>query len=157
MEERVELVMLTILGIGLLLIGVTFGIHAVGSTFWIEHLLRRHAGRDGEWRSKTGMWVLMLTGIVLLVLHVLEALAWAVAYQLLPKGVRLETFEEAVYFSIVTFTTLGYGDITLDPQWRLLSGIEAMNGILLAGWSTALLFSVVQRSWKLTHKPREKQ
>ena len=149
--------MLTILVIGLLLIGVTFAIHAVGSTYWIEHLLRRHTGRDGEWRSGTGMWVLMATGIVFLVLHILEALAWAVAYLLLPGGARLETFEEAAYFSIVTFTTLGYGDVTLDPHWRLLSCVEAVNGILLIGWSTALLFSIVQRSWKLTHKPREKQ
>jgi hypothetical protein len=46
---------------------------------------------------------------------------------------------------------LGYGGITLDPEWRVLSGLEAMNGILLFGWSTALLFAVVQRSWKLSH------
>jgi hypothetical protein len=50
---------------------------------------------------------------------------------------------------MVSFTTLGYGDITLtDSEWRLLSGIEALDGILLVGWSTALLFIVVQRSWK---------
>jgi hypothetical protein len=61
---------------------------------------------------------------------------------------EIGTFEEAVYFSVVTFTTLGYGDITLaDHQWRLLSGAEALNGVLLVGWSTALLFAVVQRCW----------
>ncbi len=131
--------MLKILGIGSILVGVTFAIQAVGSTYWMEHLIRRYAGRDGNWRSGAGVWALMSTGVVLLVLHVLEALAWAVAYLVLPGGVRLETFEEAAYFSIVTFTTLGYGDIVLDPHWRLLSGAEAVNGILLAGWSTASL------------------
>ena len=51
-------------------------------------------------------------------------------------------------FFRVTFTTLGYGDITLvEHDWRLLSGIEALNGILLVGWTTAFLFMVVQRSW----------
>ena len=89
-------------------------------------------------------------------LHLLEALVWAAAFFMLPMTPGFETFEEAVYFSVVTFTTLGYGDITLDPVWRLLSGIEAVNGILLAGWSTALLFSVVQRSWTLEHKTKGK-
>ena len=57
-------------------------------------------------------------------------------------------FEAAIYFSFVTFTTLGYGDLTLSDGWRLLSGIEALNGILLDGWSTAVLFAVVQRIWQ---------
>jgi hypothetical protein len=70
---------------------------------------------------------------------------------------KIATFEEAVYFSIVTFTTLGYGDITLvDHDWRLLSGAEALSGILLVGWSTALLYAVFQRSWKgLAHGHRK--
>lgn len=75
-------------------------------------------------------------------------MVWAVAYMsLLPDG-ELATFEKALYFSFVTFTTLGYGDITLSEGWRLLSGIEALNGILLVGWTTALLFAVVQRTWQ---------
>ena len=60
----------------------------------------------------------------------------------------LETFETAVYFSFVTFTTLGYGDITLSESGRVLSGIQALNGILLVGWSTAVLFAVVQKLWQ---------
>lgn len=55
------------------------------------------------------------------------------------------TLEEALYFSTVTLTTLGYGDITLDEQWRLFASLEAANGIILFGWSTALIFAVVQR------------
>ncbi len=50
-----------------------------------------------------------------------------------------------VSFSTVTYTTLGYGDITLPPVWRVMSGFEAMNGILLFGWSTAMFYAVVQR------------
>jgi len=148
--------MLMIFGIGAVLVGVTFTIHAVGSTYWMGRLLSRDSTSDGTWRSGTGLRVSITTGAVLAALHILEALVWSVAYMALPVGGRLESFEEAVYFSIVTFTTLGYGDITLDPLWRLLGGIEAVNGILLAGWSTALLFTVVQRSWERTHKPQEK-
>ena len=67
---------------------------------------------------------------------------------MLTSSEQLDTFEQAVYFSMVTFTTLGYGDIRLGPDLRLLSGIEALNGILLVGWTTALLFAVLQHSWK---------
>ena len=97
------------------------------------------------------MWCLTSTGVVLMALHRLEALAWATAFVMLPGNPELNSFGDAAYFSFATLTTLGYGDITLGAQWRMLSGIEAMNGILLAGWSTALLFTVVQRSWKLSH------
>jgi len=46
---------------------------------------------------------------------------------------------------MVTFTTLGYGDILLDEQWRLLASFEAANGILMFGWSTAIVMAVVHR------------
>jgi len=147
---------LTKLAIGSVLVAITFAIHAFGSTHWIDHLIRRHGGHDGHWRRGRTAWSLASTGVMLMALHLLEALAWATAFFLLPGETNLKSFEEAVYFSIVTFTTLGYGDITLVPQWRLLSGIEAVNGILLAGWSTALLFSVVQRSWRMGHPPKQK-
>ena len=148
--------MLKIFAVGIVLVGVTFTIHAVGSTWWIGQLIRRFAGRDGTWRRGTTVGCLMSTGIVLLMLHLLEALVWAATFLVLPGETNLKSFEEAVYFSTVTFTTLGYGDLTLAPQWRLLSGVEAVNGILLAGWSTALLFTVVQRSWKMGHTPKQK-
>ena len=81
-------------------------------------------------------------------LHTVQIAIWAFAYrQLLPDD-ELPSFEAALYFSFVTFTTLGYGDITLTEGWRLLSGIQALNGILLVGWTTAYLFAVVQRTWE---------
>ena len=91
---------------------------------------------------------LLTTVVVATVLHALQVTIWAIAYiMMLPAG-ELQTMEEAIYFSFVTFTTLGYGDITLSEGWRILSGMEALNGILLVGWTTALLFAVVQRTWQ---------
>jgi hypothetical protein len=58
------------------------------------------------------------------------------------------SFSEAWYFSMVTFTSLGYGELTLTGNWRLLSGIEAINGIMLIGWSTAMMFSLIQQIFK---------
>lgn len=61
----------------------------------------------------------------------------------------LSDLEGSLYFSGITFTTVGYGDMTLPACWRLLSVGEAVNGVLMAGWSTAQLITVVQRMMEL--------
>ena len=132
--------------IGSALIAITVLIHAIGTTVWVRHLSGRYAG-DFPWSGRRAMFVLVNTALIVFALHTLEIVIWAGAYHaMLPVG-ELASFEEAVYFSFVTFTTLGYGEITLSEGWRLLSGIEALNGILLVGWTTAMIFSVVQRIW----------
>jgi voltage-gated potassium channel len=134
--------------IGALLVVVTVIIHGVGTLSWAHLIARRYADHGGEVRAGQALPILVGTVLVLLILHALEIVVWAYAYLLfLPSG-ELGSMEEAVYFSFVTFTTLGYGDITLTQGWRLLSGIEALNGIMLAGWSTAMLFALVQRTWQ---------
>lgn len=81
--------------------------------------------------------------------HTLHALVWACCYYFIPQiSGQFESFSEALYFSIVTFTTLGYGDISLTSDWRLLSGLEAINGIMLIGWSTAMMYSLIQKIYK---------
>jgi hypothetical protein len=64
--------------------------------------------------------------------------------------------DDAFYFSIITFTTLGYGDITLNSEWQLLAGLESMIGIMMFGMSTALLYAVVQKCWIVTHQDKFK-
>jgi hypothetical protein len=142
-------------GIGLIV--ATVLVHAVGTHVLIRFLARRYANASGLIESHKALPAVILTAMVLMVLHVIEIQLWALTYLFTLPGDTLDTFEKATYFSFVTFTTVGYGDITLSTQdWRLLSGIEAMDGILLAGWSTALLFVVVQRSWRgLERESRE--
>jgi hypothetical protein len=103
---------------------------------------------DGTLHVQKSLRILIFTGLILVFLHIVQIAIWALTYRALVPAGQLESLEQAVYFSFVTFTTLGYGDITLGEGWRLLSGIEAMNGILLVGWSTAVLFAVVQRVWQ---------
>lgn len=139
--------MLKLSFIGWALIALTVLIHAIGTTAWVRYLAQKYAGPQ-PWSSRRAMMVLVNTAIVGVVLHAIEIVIWAGAYQLLMPVNELGSFEEAVYFSFVTFTTLGYGDITLSEGWRLLSGIEALNGIILVGWTTAMIFSVVQNIWR---------
>ena len=73
---------------------------------------------------------------------VIEVVIWAATYLWLDA---IDELEKAVYFSMVTFSTLGYGEIVLSESWRLLASFEAANGIIMFGWTTALIFAVVQR------------
>ena len=104
------------------------------------------------------MFVALLSTVIFLSgLHVIQIVLWALTYQELAPD-TLPTFETAIYFSFVTFTTLGYGDITLHEGVRVLSGIESLSGIILVGWTTAVMFGVVQRAWsglKIVGKYRE--
>ena len=134
--------------LGVLLVAITVIIHAVGTTVWLRRLSFHFADVADLYHLPRSLRILISTIIVLTILHTLQIIVWALAYlYLLPENV-LDSYEEATYFSFVTFTSLGYGDITFDGVWRILSGIEALNGVLLLGWSTALLFAVVQRTWK---------
>ena len=72
----------------------------------------------------------------------IEIWIWAIVLWVLGAA-PIGTFEEALYFSTSTFTTVGYGDLVLDKQWRLLASFEAANGMILFGWSTAFIFDVV--------------
>ena len=74
---------------------------------------------------------------------VIESAMWAGVYFAVGA---MSDFRDALYFSLVTFTTLGYGDITLNEEWRLLAGFQAAIGIIIFGWTTALLVYVVQHT-----------
>lgn len=70
-------------------------------------------------------------------IHTAEIWIWALAYLSLGALASLET---SLYFSTATFTTLGYGDITLASEWRLLGAAQGADGLVLFGWSTAFIF-----------------
>jgi hypothetical protein len=81
-------------------------------------------------------------------LHTVEIWLYASLYLVLGEAHLLE---EALYFSTVTFASLGFGDIVLSPRWRLLSAIEAANGVILFAWSTTFLLGVNSRLRLLEH------
>jgi len=75
---------------------------------------------------------------------VIEAWLWALVYLLNPMITALPDMETALYFSMVSFTTLGYGDVVLVGKWRMLASIQAANGVIVFGWTTALIFVWIQ-------------
>jgi hypothetical protein len=81
----------------------------------------------------------------IVILHLLEILTWAALYVWNGAMPDLST---AVYFSAMTYTTTGYGDVVLPPGWRLDGGVEALTGILMCGWSTGFFVAVVNRLYQ---------
>jgi Ion channel len=87
--------------------------------------------------------VMIATVSVLMAAHLAEVLVWSFAYTIVrvaPPGTDL------IYFAFVNYTTLGYGDVTPLVHWHLLGPMTAMNGVLLFGWSTAVIFEVLRRA-----------
>jgi hypothetical protein len=87
--------------------------------------------------------IMVATVSVLMVAHLAEVLVWSLTYAMVgvaPAGTDL------TYFAFVNYTTLGYGDVTPVERWQLLGPMTAMNGVLLFGWSTAVMFEVLRKS-----------
>ncbi|MDC0598820.1 potassium channel family protein [Gammaproteobacteria bacterium] len=105
-------------------------------------LLNRIDPKPGFESSKPRMIYLMgIAVLVIIGVHTVEAWAWAGVYYFLGEFTDLAN---ALYFSVVTVTTLGYGDIILSERWQLLASFEAMGGIIFFGASTAFLIGVIQ-------------
>ncbi len=138
--------------IGLFIIGITVTIQGFGTEYWLNHIFKNYLHLPKESFKKKSAILLISTAIFLLLLNVFQAFVWAFTFYILPGVTEFESLEKAIYFSLITFTTLGYGDITISSANRILAGIEAINGVLLIGWSTAFMFSVVQYTWKNTIK-----
>lgn len=115
------------------------------------------ARRVLQWeRRRPQLWlaaVMVATVGVLMVAHVAEVAVWALAYRIVNAA---PPEADVLYFAFVNYTTLGYGDIVPVERWRLLGPMAAMNGVLLFGWSTAVIFEVLRhavRARKQAGKP----
>ena len=91
--------------------------------------------------------VMVATVAVLMAAHASEVIVWSLAYGLVdatPVGTDL------LYFAFVNYTTLGYGDVVPVERWQLMGPMTAMNGVLLFGWSTAVIFEVLRKAMAVT-------
>jgi len=140
--------MLTKLLIALALMAVCVVIHAVGLTSALRW--SRQASKKLEGRFWPTNWLLVRIATWTVLLHLLEILLWAGFYA---WRHGMPDLPSAVYFSAVTYTTTGYGDLVLPPEWRLVGGVEALTGILMCGWSTGFFFAIVSRIYERPAQP----
>jgi len=134
--------MLIQLLVGALVSAIAIMIHALATILSIS-VARAAARRQLASPRLHLMTVMVATVLVLMLAHTGEIVVWSLSYFIVgavPAG------SDFLYFAFVNYTTLGYGDITPVKAWQLLGPMAAMNGILMFGWSTAVLFEVLLKT-----------
>lgn len=134
--------------IALLMMFVCTIIHAlfmVVGTHTLEWRLTRFGQPKGHFDRAVLVWLMTLWMFIAILI---EAALWALLYLHHPAITGITEWVSALYFSLVTYTTLGYGDIVLSGDWRTLAGIQATNGVIMFGWTTALIFYFIQQIYK---------
>jgi hypothetical protein len=121
---------------------LNIAIHALVMTI-VVRVAQIRGARTTSHPSLILMAVMIPTVLVLMVTHALEVIVWSSAYSILDAAAA---GADLVYFAFVNYTTLGYGDVLPVERWRLLGPVTAMNGVLLFGWSTAVIFEVLRRT-----------
>ncbi len=119
------------------LMAVCVVIHATSVTAAMRWV-RVHASAEAS--SLARIWLFVRIAGWIVFFHLLEIAVWGIFY--LVRGAMPDA-QSAFYFSAVTYTTTGYGDLVLPVEWRLVGGVEALTGILMCGWSTGFFFAVV--------------
>jgi hypothetical protein len=134
--------MLSKLLVALCLMALCVAIHAGGVTSALRWARGQRYSADQFWRWT---WLFICVAGWMILLHLGEITVWALFY--FSRGAIADP-QSALYFSAVTYTTTGYGDLVLPEEWRLVGGVEALTGILMCGWSTGFFFAVVSRMYE---------
>ncbi|MCE9520019.1 MAG: potassium channel family protein [Verrucomicrobia bacterium] len=139
--------MLSKLLIAWCLMALCVTIHAMGLIAAFRLMKTRVTAVEGRfWRAT---WMLIRAAGWTLLLHLLQIALWAFNYAWNGAMPDLAT---AFYFSAVTYTTTGYGDVVLPEEWRLVGGVEALTGILMCGLSTGMFFAIFSRIFGINDK-----
>jgi len=125
-------------------------IHASGVTSALRWLRCQPSSSRNFWHRT---WLFILLAGWMILFHLIEIAVWALFY--VSKG-AMPDLHSALYFSAVTYTTTGYGDLVLPEAWRLVGAVEALTGILMCGLSTGFFFAVVSRSYESRLEPEQK-
>ena len=137
--------------VGMVLLVATTFVHAAVTGFVIalaRRLNEAHWSMQGRLRP-----MVLIAGVVLsfFMASLFEVFLWAITYMSIGA---LSGLEPALYFSMVTFTTLGYGDVVLTDTWRLLGSFQAATGIIVFGWTTAVIVALLQRIIRIEEQAR---
>jgi len=130
---------------GLLLMTAAVVIHLVGGLAVLLRL-QRWMAVEPRYPTLRALLVLVALFAALMLLHLMQVSLWALLYWW-QIGWDLNT---ALYFSTTTYATIGYGDVVPPAEWRLVAVMEGLTGVLMLGWSSALVFAIVMRLMGLT-------
>ena len=122
------------------IVSVSLMIHLAGILLMAEWLFRKREYLERMGSRRHFALVIVMLFAAIMFLHLIQTSLWAVFYY---TQRLFSDFETSLYFSMVSFTTIGYGDVLLPRTWRLLGVIEGFSGVLLCGVSTAFIFAVV--------------
>jgi Ion channel len=125
-------------------------IHVMGLMSAFRWMKQRASVIEGNFWPAT--WMLILTAGWTLLLHLLQIAVWAFYYA---WSGAMPDLESGFYFSSVTYTTTGYGDLVLPAAWRLVGGVEALTGILMCGLSTGMFFAFFSRILAIHAEPNK--
>jgi MFS superfamily sulfate permease-like transporter len=134
------------------LIVLTVVIHVVGLSLINEKVVRPLSG-IAQRRQFTAGFVIIMAVVAWLVtlLHAIEGFVWAFAYERLGA---LPNTTAAVLYSFSAMTAYGHANIVLEQHWQLMGALEALNGLMLFGLTTAFMFAVIERVWRLRRRSR---
>jgi hypothetical protein len=129
------------------LLAVTVIVHSVGMMSVFGWVVRSRLKDSASFWPAT--WLVIRIAYSLVAIHLVEIAVWAIYYW---RQECLPDIESSFYFSGVTYTTVGYGDLVLSNHWRLLGPVEGLTGILMCGLSTGFFFAIVSRLFSLQQK-----
>jgi len=137
---------------GLPLIVLNVVVHVLGLGLINDKVVRTLSGVM-ERQHFTLVFAVAMSVVVLLVtiLHSIEAVVWAIAYRLLGA---MPDNRSAILYSLGALTTYGHANLFLPDHWKMMGALEALNGILLFGLTTAFLFAMIQQVWSLGSRDR---
>ncbi len=123
-----------------ILVSACVTIHGLGMIIGLSRLSHAWPRKEHHFSLPRMFWILIRVVFGLLLLHLLQITVWAGIYDL---AGCFQDFKTAFYYSASSYSTVGYGDVIPPPTWRIFGAIEAVTGVLMFGWSTGVLFSVV--------------
>ena len=129
--------------IGSLVIALTVAIQAEMLNLLSEYFEQVVRSARSILRRFANTGVMIVAVLYVMMVHAINVWIWALLFRLIGA---FDQMEPSLYFSLTSYTTLGFGDLTLGPDWRVLSGLTAASGLLNFGWSTAYMVELVRRT-----------
>ncbi len=126
-----------------IMVVITVLIHGAGITGLARGLqIDTKAAEEHHHFSVKRAFLILIIVLALFTLHGIEIWLYAALYLIIDA---VKTLEAAVYYSTITYASIGFGDSEMARPWRLVGAIEGINGVILLGWSTAFFVTVVAR------------